>query len=225
MCMIYLRWDEALRVEEAAESLRDRLIIRLCMYVGMRAHEVAEARIEHVDPVNGWIYVPHGHTSGPRISVIDRETLKLLAIYVGSRKKGPLLLRNGGLPISRDTAYRAVRKAGERSGINKSKPIGPLVLKHTFSTTWLRGAPKTKILECPMCGAKSVVDIKTPGNIRLLQKQLGHQKLESTAHYLDWIPDEVKSEHERLFERKREASAVESVGRILRQLLQPLPNF
>jgi len=53
------------------------------------------------------------------------------------------------------------------------------MLRHTFATTWLRKG----------------------GNIRWLQKQLGHANLESTAYYLDWLPGEVKAEHERLFGR------------------------
>lgn len=143
----------------------------------MRAHEIADARIEHVDPVSGWIYIPHGHMSGPRYSSIDNETVRLLAEYVGSRRKGPLLTKENGTPLTRWIVYYAVRKAGERSGILKAKPISPLVLKHTFATTWLR----------------------RKGNIRYLQKQLGHVCLKSTAYYLDWTLEDVKSEHKRLF--------------------------
>lgn len=175
--MIYLRWDEALRVERAAESLRDRLIIRLPLYVGMRAHEIVDARIEHVDPVDRWIYIPHGHNSGPRYASLDKTTLRLMAEYCADRHTGPLLIREDGEPLTRWIVYYAVRKAGEKSGVQKARPVGPLVLKHTFATEWLR----------------------RKGNIRYLQKQLGHAKLESTAYYLDWTPEDVKSEHERLF--------------------------
>ena len=184
--MIFLRWEEALKVESAAESLRDRIIIRLCMYVGMRAHEVADAKIEHVDPVGGWIYIPHGHNSGPRYAAIDLTTLRLLAQYVGNRLKGPLLTRDNGKPITRWIVYYAIRKAGEKSGIIKDKFIGPLVLRHTFATTWLR----------------------KKGNIRHLQKQLGHAQLKSTAYYLDWVPDDVKTEHQKLFEENTNLNPV-----------------
>jgi integrase len=176
--MIYLRWDEALRVEKAAASSRDRLIVRLGIYVGMRAHEIADARIEHVDLINEVIYIPHGHAAGPRYAAVDFETLKLLATYVGSRVKGPLLARSNGQPISRWVVYCAVKKAAEKSGVVRVRPIGPLMLRHTFATTWLR----------------------REGNIHLLQKQLGHQHLGSTEHYLDFLPEEVKAEHARLFE-------------------------
>jgi len=211
--LIYLRWDEALRVERATESLRDRLIVRLPLYVGMRAHEVADARIKHVDPLTGWIYIPHGHTSGPRYASIDDETLRLLAVYAGSRKKGPLLTREDGKPLTRWIVYYATRKAGEKSGVVKPKPIGPLMLKHTFATTWLRGKPDTKMLKCPFCSNKILVQVHSPGNIRLLQKQLGHKHLKSTAYYLDWILDDVKHEHERLFDMEAEASTVEGALR------------
>jgi integrase len=184
--MLYLRWEEALRVEAAAASLRDRLIVRLCMYGGLRAHEAADARIEDVDPAGGLIYVPHGHNNGPRYVAIDRETLRLLAVYVGPRKKGPLLVREDRAPLTRWIVYYAIRKAGENAGIRKSKPVGPVMLRHTFATTWL----------------------KRKGNIRLLQKQMGHTKLESTAYYLDWMPEEVKMEYDQLFEESKELTQI-----------------
>jgi integrase len=187
--MMFLRWEEAVKIELAAESLRDRLIVRLCMYIGMRAHEVADAKIEHIDPIGGWVYIPHGHNSGPRYAAIDIGTLGLLAQYVGSRFKGALLTGDNGKPITRWIVYYAIKKAGENSGIIKDKPIGPLVLRHTFATTWLH----------------------KKGNIRHLQKQLGHAKLESTAFYLDWLPDDVKSEHQKLFEEPNNPTLVISM--------------
>lgn len=187
--MIFLRWEEALTVENAADSPRDRLIVRLCMYVGMRAHEVVDAKIEHVDPVGGWIYIPHGHNSGSRYAAIDLKTLRLLAEYVGGRFQGTLLTRENGKAITRWIVYYAIRKAAENSGIIKDKPIGPLTLRHTFATTWLR----------------------KKGNIRQLQKQLGHTGLDSTAFYLDWIPDDTKTEHQKLFEEQANPTLISAM--------------
>jgi len=180
--MLYLTWDEAKTVEGMAQSLQHRSIIRLCLYGGMRAHEVADARIEDVDPITGVIYVPHGHRNGPRYVAVDKETLRLLAVYVGPRKKGPLFVKADGAPITRYIVYYAVDRAAKRTGIKKRKGISPVMLRHTFATTWL----------------------KRKGNIRLLQKQLGHAKLESTAYYLDWMPEEVKMEYEQLFEEEKQ---------------------
>lgn len=184
--MIYLSWDEALRVEAAAPTLLDRLIVRLPLWVGMRAHEVADARIEHVDPTLGLVYIPWGHRNGARLAAVDDGTLQLLATYTGPRKKGPLLCKWDSCPIRRWHVYYAVRVCGELAGILKAKPCGPLMLRHTFATTWL----------------------KRKGNIRLLQKQLGHTKLESTAYYLDWMPEEVKREYDALFNQREELAAV-----------------
>jgi len=173
------------------------------MYVGMRAHEVADARIEYIDPVNGWIYIPHGHNNGPRYAAVDSETICVIASHVGDRKKGPLITHANGERIGRWTVYYVVRTAGEKSLIRKGKPIGPCMLRHTFATTWLR----------------------RHGNIRLLQQQLGHAQIRSTAYYLDWIPDEVKLEHSKLFESEVGPVASESVRCVLRQILQPLPDL
>ena len=176
--MIYLTWDEAVRAEEFAETLLDRLMWRLPLRSGFRAHEVADARIEHIDLEQEWIYIPHGHHSGARYACVDKETLRLLAIYVGSRKKGPLLIRYDKSPISRHIVYYSVTTTAEKACLVKAKRVGPLTLRHTFATTWL----------------------KRRGNIRLLQKQLGHAKLESTAYYLDWMPEEVREEYASIFE-------------------------
>ena len=176
--MIYLTWDEAMRVERAAPTLMDRLIVRLPLWSGLRSHEVVDARIEHFNPTTGCAYIPHGHKSGPRYAAVDNETFRLLAIYIDDRKKGPLFIRYDGSHISRYNVYYAIRTAGELAGINKGKPVAATMLRHTFATTWL----------------------KRKGNIRLLQKQLGHAKLESTAYYLDWMPEEVREEYARLFE-------------------------
>jgi integrase len=139
--MLYLTWEEAKTVEAMAQSLQHRVIIRLCLYSGMRAHEVADARIEDVDPVTGVIYIPHGHNNGPRNVVVDNETLRLLSVYVGPRKKGPLFVKADRTPITRYIAYYAVMRAARRTWITKRKGISPLMLRHTFATTWLR-APR-----------------------------------------------------------------------------------
>jgi len=201
--MIILRWDEAKTVEAAAGSLRNRVVVRLCLYAGLRAHEVADARIEHIDPVNGWIYIPHGHNNGPRFVAIDSQTVTLLSSYVGPRKKGPLITHANGERIGRWSVYYIVRSTGEKSLIRKGKPIGPVMLRHTFATTWLR----------------------RKGNIRLLQQQLGHKQIRSTGYYLDFLPEEVKSEHSALFESEVELVAPESARSVLRQILQPMPNY
>jgi len=175
--LIVLRWHDALNVEKAAETLRDRLIIRLALFVGMRAHEITDASIEDFDFINGWVLISHGHFAGPRFAAVDDKTLLLIQDYVGQRKHGPLITRRNGQPISRFIVYYVIRKAGKKSGFRSLGTIGPNVLKRAFATEWLR----------------------KKGNIRLLQKQLGHVHLESTAHYLMFLPEEVKAEHSRLF--------------------------
>lgn len=184
---VYLQWDEAKQVEAGAaisdHPLRSRLVIRLCLYTGMRSHEVVDANIEDVDPLNGWIYVPHGHNNGPRYVAVDKETLRLLGIFVGARTEGPLLVRDDGRRLSRWQVYYAVARSAKMVGIKKRWCPSPRMLRHTFATTWL----------------------KQKGNIRLLQKQMGHSKLESTAAYLDWMPEEIKAEYSKLFEEEHNA--------------------
>ncbi len=177
--MLFLRLDQALELEAAAAALKERLVIRYMLWNGLSSMEVAAARIEHLDPVECTLFLPRRHWKRNQVCAIDPETVRLQAIYAGSRKKGPLVRSRLGGHYRPQSLFYLVRRIARRTTIPENELIGPRVLKRTFAREWLLASK----------------------NVGSLQKQLGHKYLSSTAHYLRFVLDDVRRNHLRLMRR------------------------
>jgi len=177
--MLFLRLDQALDLEKAAKKLRDRLVIRYMVFNGLSATEIAEARIENLDPVECTLFLPRRHWKRNCIADIDPETVRLQAIYSEGRKKGPLIRSNKRCHFSREGIYYLVKRVARRTSIPNARRISPRTLKRTFAREWLLAG----------------------GTIGSLQKQFSHKHLWSTAHYLQFVLEDVRRNHERLMRR------------------------
>jgi len=186
--MLFLRLDQALELEKAARKLRDRLVIRYMVYNGLGAMEVAEARIENLDPVECTLFLPRRHWKRNCICDIDQETVRLQAIYSEGRKKGPLIRSNKRGHFTREGIYHVVKRVARRSAIPGAERISPRTLKRTFAREWLLAG----------------------GTIGSLQKQFSHKHLWSTAHYLRFVLEDVRRNHAKLMERVKVGQATES---------------
>lgn len=193
--MLFLRMDEAQRIIKAATKLRDKIIIRLALFSGIQRREIAEARIEHIDPIEQVIWLPKRHWNKDGYACLDTETLTLLTQYVGTRTRGPLFKgrTHGHLNVVR--VWQIVKTAALQANVRLAEQCGPRVLRHTFATTWL----------------------KNKGNIVLLQKQLGHKHLRSTACYLDFVMTDVRPEYNRIIRKARRNSLAQLIDESLKQ--------
>ena len=196
--MLRIRMDEAIHILEAAETLRNKLVIRYPLFAGLESSEVTEAQIEHLDFVEGTLYLPRRHWHKDGYACIDQETLHLTAKYIGNRKTGPIIRGPHGGPVTKMTVWRIVREAAIRAGVRCADKINPRTLRYVFATTWLKPKPVPFLARCPCCDCVFQMFIPLPGSVGTLQKQLSHKKLESTAAYLKFVMDDVKPEHERL---------------------------
>jgi len=186
--MLFLRLDQALELEKAARKLRDRLVIRYMVFNGLSPTEIAEARIENLDPVECTLFLPRRHWKRNCIADIDPETVRLQAIYSEGRKKGPLIRSNKRCHFSREGIYYLVKRVARRTAIPNARRISPRTLKRTFAREWLLSG----------------------GTIGSLQKQFSHKHLWSTAHYLRFVLEDVRKNHARLMERVKDGQATES---------------
>jgi len=203
--MLFLRKDQAIQLltlskERVAtaqthlqkdQRLKQLLVIRYFMLNGLSPMELSNARIEHLDPLEGTLYLPRRHWKRNCLTNIDSETVKLQIIYTGSRKKGPLIRsRNTKGHIQPKGLWRLVKLIAERTTIPNAEKISPLILKRTFARLY----------------------IKTRGNtIAGLQKQFSHKHLWSTAHYLRFVLDDVKIEHNRMVRQVEETKSVRQI--------------
>jgi len=203
--MLFLRKDQAIRLLNVCkdriadaptqrlklEALKQLLVIRYFMLNGLSPMELSNARIEHLDPVDCTLFLPQRHWKRNCLTNIDSETVKLQIIYTGDRKKGPLIRsRNTKGHIQPKGLWRLVKLIAQRTTIPNVQLISPLVLKRTFARLY----------------------IKTRGNtIAGLQKQFSHKHLWSTAHYLRFVLDDVKIEHNRMVRRIEEKESVRQI--------------
>jgi len=184
--MLFLRLDQALEVLEAAVDLRERLVVRYALFNGLSPMEIAEARIEHLDPVECTLFLPRRHWKRNCLVDIDPGTVQLQIVYSEGQKKGPLIRAIRGGHISDNWIWEIVKRVARRTSIPGAEEISPLILKRTFAREFLL----------------------TPGNtIGALQRQFSHKHLWSTAHYLRFVLEDVRRNHARMMERVERAKA------------------
>ncbi len=179
--------DEAVQLLEACRDLRETLIIRYFLFNGLNPMELASARIEHLDVINGVLWLPRRHWKNNCVCDIDRETIQLQTMYSDGRRKGPLLRSQRRGHLSPPHLRYLVHRIADRTEIRGKEHICPRVLKYVFATTWL----------------------DTGGNLGSLQKQLSHKHLWSTGRYLRFTMRDVKNDHARLIWRAKHAQKTE----------------
>lgn len=199
--MLFLRLDQALQLERAAKNLKERLAIRYALYNGLSSGEIADGRIEHLDPVENRLFLPKRHWKRNCICDIDSETVKLQTIYSESRKKGPLLRSNKGGHYSREGIYYLINRVARRTNIPSKEGVSPRTLKRTFAREWLSPEDSQEV-QCPKCNHSFRIKVSLScGNLGTLQKQFSHKHLWSTAHYLRFMLDDVRIHHDRMMRK------------------------
>jgi len=183
--MLYLRLDQAEELVSAARDLKERLVIRYMVYNGLSPMEVSDGRIENLDPVECTLFLPRRHWKRNCLAHIDAETVRLQIIYSGGRKSGPLIRSNKGGHLGRFGIWHLVRRVALRASLPNPRSISPRTLKRTFAREWLLSG----------------------GNIGSLQKQLSHKHLWSTAHYLQFVMEDILENHAKLMRRVKHDQA------------------
>jgi len=137
---------------EGYEACRDKLIIDVFYFTGMRLSELTNLKISQVDMSGGIIKVL-GKRNKERIVPITRELKLSIERYLEVRKEAfptasgdVLFLTEKGLPAYTKLVYRVVNKYLKLVSTVRKK--SPHVLRHTFATALLnRGADLNAIKE------------------------------------------------------------------------------
>jgi site-specific recombinase XerD len=151
------------RIFSAARTLREKAILSIFCFCGLRTCEMAGLKVEHINFPERLIFIEKGKGGKTRYTCMSPDTAELLIAYMGEYgiKSGALFL----------CEYRATGdKAMQREGYKKimarlSKRIGyhftPHRLRHTFATRYYDGG----------------------GDLFSLQKLLGHSSINQTQRY------------------------------------------
>ena len=139
--------------------------------LGLRLTETLELQVHDIDRKRMMVHIRHGKGGKDRYVPLPRKLLPLLSQHWLTHRHETLLFPGTGrygnkvslskCPISKQTVQEAMRRAAAASGINKLR-VTPHTLRHSYATHLLEAG----------------------ANIRSIQKNLGHENIETTMLYL-----------------------------------------
>lgn len=152
---------------ESADSLRNKLLLRILLATGMRVSEVEALNISHIDQVNCTVKVVKGKGKKQRIIDIDPGTIDLMNQYIKQEREigkteednEALFLNSQKMRLNKRSIQRIVKTCREKSGIKKK--ITPHKCRHTTGRLLLEGGM----------------------DIRVIQEEFGHKSLSTTEIY------------------------------------------
>jgi len=143
------------------QAIRDQAMICLMIYAGLREGEVVALDIEDIEigKRKGTVTVRRGKGDKSRLIPLNKEARRAISNWLDVRGfigSSALFIGKKGRLTTR-TVQRRVAETGRQAGLS----VTPHQLRHTF--------------------AKRILDNGTP--LTVLQKLLGHARLETTARY------------------------------------------
>lgn len=157
--------------KKVATGLRNYAMLKLFLNLGLRVSEAIDLKVDDIDWQSGKLTVVQGKGGRDRVLWLADEDLELLSSWLAKRPAAGSYLfttREGGR-ISDRYVRKFVKNYARKKKIGKD--VHPHALRHTFATDLLR---------------------KT-GNIRMVQKALGHASLATTMLYTHVFDQELEA--------------------------------
>lgn len=157
--------------KKALTGLRNHIMLSLFLNLGLRVSEALSLKGADVDWASGKMTVVQGKGGRDRVLWMAEEDLRLIKDWLARRPVPSDYLFStlkGGKMCDRYVRDFVKRYAGKK---NIGKDVHPHTLRHTFATDLLRAT----------------------GNIRLVQKALGHASLATTMLYTHIFDRELES--------------------------------
>jgi len=148
----------------AGKIERDRLLLALFAYGGLRRSELLGLDCEDVDLERRVIRVRKAKGGRQRVVPIHPRLVPMFLAYAAVRPDSPepaLFLGVHGRRLSPSTMAPTFQRYATAAGVNRRKTITPHTLRHVFATELLAAG----------------------ANLRQIQELLGHKHLDSTQRY------------------------------------------
>ncbi len=160
------------RVIALEENARNRILIKLLYVAGLRVSEACSLRARDVRPASDGGYVTvYGKGGKTRTILLGQGIYEELLSLRGGGPDEPLFKSQKGGALSASQAWRAVRRAAERAGVEA--PVSPHWFRHAHASHALdRGCP-----------------------IHLVQATLGHASVATTGRYLHARPNDSSARY------------------------------
>ena len=155
-------------------GVKNRAMVRMMLEVGLRVSEVCQLRRGDVDMNACSVTIRDGKGGKDRKLWMPEDLRDLVGRWLGRRpatEEGWLFPTRTGRKTSPRSVRRTVKTYTERAGIDWFEDVSPHTLRHTFATNLL----------------------SRTGNIRLVQKALGHADLSTTMIYTHIVDEELEA--------------------------------
>jgi len=152
-------------------GLRNYAMMLLFLNSGLRVSEALDLQVDHIDWETGKLNVIEGKGCRDRVLWLADEDLKVLSSWLEKRpvSSSYLFTTLKGERISSRYVRRFIKQCAREKRI--SKDVYPHLLRHTFATDMLGST----------------------GNIRLVQKALGHASVDTTMLYTHVVDQDLES--------------------------------
>lgn len=152
-------------------GLRNHCIVRVMLDVGLRSGEVVALQPDHLDMKTCRLTVREGKGAKDRTLWISSDLRDLIGDWLDRRPESPWLFpTRKGTKLSTRYLRQMIKTYSEKAAISEMEKVSPHTLRHTFATDLYRET----------------------GNIRLVQKSLGHADLSTTMIYTHIVDDELE---------------------------------
>lgn len=190
---IVIRRTDVKKVHDYARThckLRDYLMIRLPMQIGLRVSEISTLNIEDINFGDRSFQVLDSKKKQFYPLPLDTITLQLIKDLIGDRDEGVVFTREDtwknarrNLPLSRQAVWYVLRNIGVAAGV---EGFSPRLLRHFFACKWHE-------------------DMKKPDSKKTLEglrRILRHTSLTTTTFYLERLVffEDIQEEYQEVQE-------------------------
>lgn len=170
----WLTEPERKRVLKQELSRRDRAILTLFLYSGLRCNELRMLDVEDLDFEAMTIFVRFGKRSKQRIVPLHAEASAAVEGHLAGRTSGPVFLSERKQRISLRRLRSLIKSLGQQANLRKD--LHPHALRHSF--------------------AVALLDVDT--DLETIKNLLGHEKIETTSIYLHCSAEKLRSAVDRI---------------------------
>jgi integrase/recombinase XerD len=156
-------------------TIRERAIILFLVDSGLRRQELINLNREDIDLKTGAVHVIQGKGRKDRLAVVGattrRAVLKLWVSQLDQRPESPAFQTKTGTRFAQAGLCSMMDRLSARCGVH----VSPHILRRTFATLALQNG----------------IDLVS------LQSLLGHNNIETTRRYIQWLDDDLLKAHQR----------------------------
>lgn len=177
-----LKPAEVRKIIYACTNPRDRCLLAVLAYTGMRRAELAALDVRDLDLSARRVTIRSGKGGKERTVPITEEVASDLRLLIGRRSTGPVFLSNRQGPLSLKQINRIVAGAGERAQVKNPNPstggrLACHLFRHTFARHWKQRGGDIESLSHILGHASSSTTVDLYGTLSLDDVQANYDHL------------------------------------------------